>query len=133
MATEEEIAEFVQRRVALGRVQPGVPYWYAVRRPNPYYEQALPSADVIAAELVRDAEFRALQLGGFLNTPTGEFVESAVARVVPRSMVPEFGLIVAALKIAADLQQGESRGKVALAAGGTVLVGFILKELGRAA
>jgi hypothetical protein len=65
-----------------------------------------------------------------VNTPTGDFLEQAVELVVPRVIASEFGLIVAALKYAADRQQGESRGEALLAVGGTFLFGLLLREMG---
>ena len=76
---------------------------------------------------------RALELGTFLNTPSGEFVEKAVALAVPRGFVPEFALLVEALKLAAKLQQGEARGTVILSAIGAVFVGVVVNEVRKAA
>jgi hypothetical protein len=82
---------------------------------------------------VADAEFKGLQLGGFLNTPTGEFLEQAVEMIVPKAFSLEFELIVAGLKLAADRQQGEKWGKALLTVGGSLVVGAVLREIGNAA
>ncbi|MGH2851290.1 MAG: hypothetical protein ACRDLP_11805, partial [Solirubrobacteraceae bacterium] len=101
--------------------------------PMPYRGPALATFEQVGAQLARDTEFRALQLGTFLNTPSGEFVEEAVALAVPRAFVPEFALIVDALKLAAKLQQGEARGKVILTAIGAVAMGVVVNEARKAA
>lgn len=133
MASQDQIAEFVQRRIAVGRVQPAQTYWYPAHYPVLQHGGSLPTVEQMAAELVQDAEFRALQLGRLLNTPTGEIVESAVAYAVPRAFAPEFGLIVGALRLAADFQKSQSRDRAILAAGGTLLVGVCFQGLRRAA
>jgi len=99
----------------------------------PFQAAPLPAFEQVAAELVRDTEFRALQLGTFLNTPSGEFLEEAVALAVPRAFVPEFALLVDALKLAAKLQQGKARGTVILSAVGAVVIGVLVNEVRKAA
>jgi hypothetical protein len=132
MADLQALAEFVRDRVPLGRVRPEAGYASAFYYPVPlaYSGVPLPSVAEVGEALFRHPEFRALQLGGLVNTPTGDFLEQAVELVVPRVIASEFGLIVAALKYAADRQQGESRGKALLAVGGTFLFGLLLREMG---
>jgi hypothetical protein len=131
VATQDELGDFIRRRISVGRVQPGVDFWHAARYPVPHYGSA--AVELIAAELVRDTDFRALQLGTFLNTPAGEFLEEAVALAVPRAFAPEFELIVGALKLSAKLQQDSARGNVVLAAIGMVVVGALVSEARKAA
>ena len=135
MATQAQVADFVGRRIAVGRVQPGVNtyrYWGGWSAPD--YGPQLPTAQQLANDLFTDAEFRGLQLGGFLTTPTGEFLEEAVATVVPRALSPEFDLIVSALKLASDLQRGHKLGTAVVAAtGGSVLLGWLVSEIVRSA
>lgn len=133
MTTQEQIADFIRRRISVGRVQPGSDYRYVPWHPMPYRGDTLPAFEHIAAELARDTEFRALQLGTFLNTPTGEFLEGAVALAVPTAFAPEFTLIVDALKLAAKLQQGEARGNIALMAIGALVMGVLVNEARKAA
>jgi hypothetical protein len=133
LATQEQIADYIRRNIAVGRVHPGATYWHATAYRLPYRGPALPAAEQIATGLIEDAEFRALQAGGFLNTPTGEFVEEAVALAVPRTITPEFDLIVDALKLAAALQQGRARRNVLLGAAGSAAFAFVLYEIGSAA
>lgn len=99
----------------------------------PYYGSALPTIEQIAEQLIQDAEFRTLQLGGILNTPTGEFIEESVALAIPRLFSPEFELLVGALRLASENQRNEARGNALLAAGGSLLVGLILRSLIKAA
>lgn len=128
MATQDQLADFIRSRISVGRVQPGAEYPYAAWYAMPCHTPPLPAVGQVAAELVRDTEFRALQLGTFLNTPTGEFIEQAVALAVPRAFTPEFALLVDALRLAAELQQGETRGNVILTAIGAMVVGVLVNE-----
>src|SRR6185437_15720892 len=123
MPTQRQLADFISSRISVGRVQPGADYTHPVWYRMPYHAAPLPAFEQVAGELVRDTEFRALQLGTFLNTPTGDFVEQAVALAVPTAFAPEFGLLVDAVKLAAKLQQSEARGNVVLTAIGAVVVG----------
>lgn len=133
MATQEQIASFIARRVTVGRVQPGINlYWY-YRFWAPPYSGPLPAAQQIANDFVAHTEFQALQLGGLFNTATGQLIEQAVEMVIPRALAPEFDLIVAGLKLAADLQRGQKWSKAILSVGGTVLAGMIIKEISKAA
>jgi hypothetical protein len=131
--TQDQLADFIRTRISVGRVQPGADYSPLACYPMRYYPVPLPTLEQAGAELVRNTEFRALQLGTFLNTPTGEFFEEAVALAVPRAFAPEFGLLVDALKLAAKLQQGEARGNVILTAIGAVAIGVIVNEARKAA
>ena len=134
MATPEQIADFIQQRITVGRVRPCAKYWSAFDYPPlPYYGPQLPSVEQIAKELIQDGQFSGLKLGGFLNTPTGEFLERAVELVVPRAFFPEYELLVAALKLAAELQQGKARGNAVLFVGGTLLIGVLLTGRAKAA
>jgi hypothetical protein len=133
MPTQDQLADFIRRRISVGRVRPDADYFYVARYRMPFQAAPLPAFERVAAELVRDPEFRTLQLGTFLNTPSGEFVEEAVALAVPRGFVPEFALLVEALKLAAKLQQGEARGTVILSAVGAVVIGVLVNEARKAA
>ena len=88
MATQDQLADFIRRRISIGRVQPGTDSSYAAWYAMTYHAPSLPAVGQVAAELVRDTEFRALQLGTFLNTPTGEFLEQAAVLAVPKSVQP---------------------------------------------
>jgi hypothetical protein len=133
VADHQQVADFIQQRVTLGRVRPGAELRSLSYYPTPYYGAPLPTVEQAGESFFQDAEFRALQLGGFLNTPGGDFLEQAVELVVPRVLAPEFDLLVEALKYASARQQGDTRGKAALAVGGTLLVAAIIREIAKAA
>lgn len=133
MPTQDQLAAFIRSRISVGRVQPGVDYSYSAWSPMPHHAAPLPTFEQVAAELVRNTEFRALQLGTFLNTPTGDFLEEAVALAVPRAFAPEFAVLVDALKLAAKLQQGEARGNIILTAIGAVFIGVVVNGARKAA
>lgn len=77
---------------------------------NPY--AAAPfvrSADQVAAELLADAEFRALKLGTWLSTPDGEFLAAAATALTPPIYKPDVEVLIKALQLAAKQQQSEAR------------------------
>ena len=132
MATHADIADFIGRRITVGRVQPGMNnYSYFTGWAPPYYGPTLPTIEQIANDLFVDAEFMGLEPGGFLNTPTGDFIEQAVEMIVPRALSTEFELITAGLKLAVDRQQGEKWGKALLAAVVSLLAGVAIKQIGK--
>lgn len=138
MATPEQIAEFVRTRLTVGRARPGADYSFLYPMPYygypmPYYGPALPTVDEIAVDLVKDTGFRALQLGRFFTTPTGAVVAEAVELAIPRALSPEFGLIVDALTLAAEIQQGHVRSTLVLLTLGGIVVGAAIRDMGKAA
>lgn len=72
--------------------------------------------DQVAAELLADAEFRALKLGTWLSTPEGEFVTAAVTGLAPPLYQPDVEVLIKALQIAARQQQSEARKTLAFGA-----------------
>ena len=95
---------------------------------NPY--AASPSArnaDQVAAELLADAEFRALKLGTWLNTPDGEFVAAAVTTLTPPLYKPDVEVLIKALQTAAKQQQSEARKTLAA---GAAVVGVLALAVG---
>jgi len=67
------------------------------------------SAEQVAAELLADAEFRALRLGNWLSTPEGEFVAGAVTSLMPALYAADADVLIKALQLAAQQQQSEAR------------------------
>ena len=63
----------------------------------------------IADLLVKDAEFKALKIGTFLNTPDGKMLAAAVERLTPPPYHEDVVLLVDALQLAAKAQQAEAR------------------------
>jgi hypothetical protein len=91
-----------------------------------YVQPAMASAYTaaqIADALLSDAEFRALKLGTWLNTPSGELVAAAVTALSPPPYREDVELLIEALQLAAQRQQAEARQK--LLAGGAILAAII--------
>lgn len=63
----------------------------------------------IADLLIKDAEFKALKIGTFLNTPDGRVLAAAVERLTPPPYREDVTLLVEALQLAAKAQQQEAR------------------------
>lgn len=72
------------------------------------------TAAQIAGALLADAEFRALKLGTWLNTPSGELLAEAVTLLTPQPYSEDMDLLVDALRLAAQRQQEEARQKLAV-------------------
>ena len=68
----------------------------------------------IAEALLADAEFRALKLGTWLNTPSRELLVNAVATLDPKPFNQDVDLLIEALQLAAQRQHDEARQKLAL-------------------
>ncbi len=80
------------------------------------------TAGHIADALLADAEFRALRLGTWLNTPSGELLAAAVTALTPAPFNQDLELLIEALQLAAQRQQAEARQKIAAGLlGGAVL------------
>lgn len=109
----------------MGRIQPGADLRYAH-----YYAlvESLPTKEALAAELLADAEFNALRLGNWLSSPSGEVIATIVAQVIPETLQPEFGLLVDALKLAADLQQSKGRAQIGFGTAAALLIGLVIRE-----
>jgi len=116
-----QLAAYVRSRITIGRVQPGsLMYWYPALG---QHLGSLPSHEQIATDLLGDAGFRTLQLGTWLDSPSVEAIAAAVALVLPRTLAPEFDLIVAGLKAAADRQRGEAWSLIIRRGVGSLIVG----------
>jgi len=119
MATQQDITDFVQRRFSappMGGSQLGRP--------------PTTSAEACAAALVRDGEFRALQLGTWLNTPDADVIMAAVQAALPPPFSTEVRVIADGLKLAADMQRKEGLKVAGVVAGGGIAV-FLVSFLGR--
>ena len=66
------------------------------------------------------AEFEALRLGTWLDTPEGEFFAEAIEMVSPPFYRADVDLLIEALQIAANEQQHRGRRNVALGVGAFV-------------
>jgi hypothetical protein len=72
------------------------------------------SAQQIADALLADAKFRALRLGTWLNTPSGELLTASVMALTPPLFNEDADLLLTALQLATQRQQGEARQKIAV-------------------
>ena len=69
---------------------------------NPYNgPSSSRNAEQVAADLLADAEFRALRLGTWLSTPEGEFVAAAVTSLMPQLYAADADVLIRALQLAA--------------------------------
>lgn len=117
-ATQEQITRFLDGYIA---GWPRSPYW-----PGPWYHAAgwiqPPVASrttpaELAQDLVANAEFRALQLGTWLNRPDAELITAAVEAITPPPYREDIELITEALKLAARTQRGDGIGRALLTSG----------------
>jgi hypothetical protein len=84
------------------------------------------TAEYIADALLADAEFRALRLGTWLNTPPGELVAAAVTALTPPPYQEDVDLLVQALQLAAQRQHAEARQKLAVGLLGGAALAFAI-------
>jgi hypothetical protein len=84
------------------------------------------NAESLGQALAADATFQALRLGGWLNTPDGEFISKAVGAFMPWPYHPAYKLLVDGLREAARLQQQGKRQAAANTATVTLLVGAVM-------
>lgn len=83
-------------------------------------------AGQIADILLADTGFRALRLGTWLNTPSGELLEAAVSELRPPPFKQDSDLLIEALQLAAQRQQAEARQKLAVGLLGGAALAFAL-------
>lgn len=139
MATRDQVAAFIQKKRTAGTSfsVAGV-LWRQDELSNLWSEslgfQPLPpttgQVEMLASELYADAEFRALQLATFLDSPDGRLIAEAVGLVVP--LGPEYDLWLAAMRRAAEMQYTEGAkpaGRLALAMTAMAIGLFILGSL----
>ena len=53
MPTQDQLADFIRRRISVGRVQPSADCFHAAWYPMPYHFAPLPAFEQVAAELVQ--------------------------------------------------------------------------------
>jgi hypothetical protein len=73
------------------------------------YGMAPSTVEELARIFLADAEFKAIQLGGYLETPDGQLLARAVQLALPYPYRAQVAFVVAALELAADLQRKEKR------------------------
>jgi hypothetical protein len=129
MAAQEEITEFLNVFI---QAWPRDPTWNNgpfLFRPRPAMAYQT-TASEIAQELLAMAEFRALRLGSWLNTPNGELIAAAVEQLTPPPYRMDTDLLIDALQIAARSQQRAEREK-ALGIGVVSAIGAVLVSAAR--
>ena len=112
MADQQAIAEFLRSAVPFTQPLPS-PAWYTVRAPIQWLP--LPTSQDLAQLWLDSAEFRALQLGTWLNTTDGQVLVAAVELVLAPGYEQEFELLVDALQLAAEAQHQQGRRKAGFA------------------
>lgn len=123
MSKQEQIARFLDEHVS-GLPRCHGPFRYTLSQGS-IWDTRRSTAEEIAYDLLEIAAFRSLQLGTWLGTTEGQVLVQAVEMVVPMFYVEDVELLVEALRIAAELQQRQSRRKVlAGAALACAVVGF---------
>lgn len=131
--TAQQVAGYLDARF-LSWPRASVPTYLAHLQPWAYRVQPAPSQ--LAAELLEDAEFRALQLGTWLTTDQGQLIAEAVKMISPPFLRAEEQLIVEALTLAARQQSRGNQRAGALALGAVAVCGLLaamkLSDLGPA-
>ena len=122
MATPQQVTEFLVEHVVAGWPrQPLYPAYPAYTLAPQYQQYQPPVADgtspqQLAEYLLASAEFRALRLGTWLQSPDGQLIAEAVEAISPPPLREDIELLVDALTLAAASQQGQSRARAVLAA-----------------
>lgn len=86
-------------------------------------QRQLPALEQFRRELLEDAEFQALKLGGLLSTTDGQIIAEAVSTVIPPTYGPAYDLAVKGLMLAAEDQAKGGRETAGAIALGSILVG----------
>jgi hypothetical protein len=130
MAPQEAITEFLDGYTAHWPRVAAWPYY------NPaYWQQPLmahqTTPEAIAEELIANAQFRALQLGTWLNRPDVELITAAVQAITPPPYGQDIELLVEALKLAAQAQRRDGWRHVLLTTTGAAAGLGVLLAAGR--
>lgn len=129
MATQQDITNFVNRHFGM----PLPPHrWPTLDQIGAPARPPTSSAEECAQALVQDEEFRALQLGTWLNTPNGEVISAAVQAALPPPYNAEVRVITDGLRLAAEMQrrQGWKTAGGIFGVGAVVMILTILARSG---
>jgi hypothetical protein len=99
----DRLVNYLTRYTADWPRQGFLPYFHSPSMASAY------SSQQIADALLADAEFRALKLGTFLNTPDGQLLAAAVKALSPPPYREDIALLVEALQLAAKMQHEAAR------------------------
>jgi hypothetical protein len=126
-ATGEQITQFLDSYIS---GWPRDPYWSGSWYSGTGWTQPAVAGQTTPADLAQDllanAEFRALQLGTWLNKPDGELITAAVEAITPPPYRQDIELITEALKLAAQTQRGEGIGRALLTSGAAAGLTFLI-------
>jgi hypothetical protein len=126
MASQEAITEFLDSYTAHWPRVPAWPYHYS----PPHWQQPAMAYQVtpeaLADDLISNAQFRALQLGTWLNRPDAELITAAVQAITPPPYSQDIELLVEALKLAAQAQRRDGWKHVLLTTGTTAGLSLLL-------
>jgi hypothetical protein len=117
MASQEVITEFIDNYTANW---PRVPAWPHYYNPPHWQQPAMAyqiTPETLAEDLIANAQFRALQLGTWLNRPDVELITAAVQAITPPPYSRDIDLLVEALKLAAQAQRRDGRRHALLTTG----------------
>jgi hypothetical protein len=126
MAPQEKITEFVDDYIAhWPRVQvwPGQYYGLTWNQPAVTYQTTVQE---LADDLFANAEFRALQLGTWLNRPDVELITAAVEAITPPPYNQDIELLIEAIKLAAQLQRRDGWKSVLLTTGSAAAISLLV-------
>jgi hypothetical protein len=129
VTTQEQLTKFLDEHVRWPRPPVGIWAGFSDPMADQWIGQQRPTAAEISDAWLEDAEFRALQLGTWLNTPDGQIIAAAVEAVSPPFYAEDEKLLVAALQHAAARQREEgvqAAGRNALIALGVAGVAALL-------
>lgn len=124
MTNKGALTTYVNKHIRWHRRPVGI--WAGFPDPVESYRwhEERPCYSDLGDAMLEDAEFRALQLGTWLNTPDGKLIAEAVEAVSPPFYADDEKLLVAALQYAAAHQREEGlpvAGRNALIACGSAL------------
>jgi hypothetical protein len=128
MTKQEQLTKLLDERIIWPRVVSHMgwsvePLWNETVVIN---AQSRPTVEQLAQELLGVTEIRALRLGAWLTTPDGAMITEAVEAISPPLYRQDIELVVAALKLAAKMQQEEGQGKAGMVAAGALGVAAVI-------
>jgi hypothetical protein len=122
MATREKITEFIDGYIAdWPRVQVWPGQYYGLTWGQPPMAHQMTSQE-LAQDLAANAEFRALQLGTWLNRPDVELITAAAEAITPPPYRQDIEVLIEGMKLAAQLQRRDGWNRVAVTAGSAAVM-----------
>lgn len=126
VASQEAITEFIDGYVAhWPRVQAWPGQYYGLTWGQPAMADQM-TAQELAEDLIANAEFRALQLGTWLNRPDVELITSAVEAIAPPPYRQDIQLLIEGMKLAAQVQRRDGWNRTLLTAGSAAVMTLLM-------